>query len=229
MFLIQNVDDWVTKHSGLTYDSYGKDVCKLLDSESREGYDLLLNLLKKEWDDSFLAYYTQHLDTDIKSTFRPLLEELGIYYVLSGITNNPAESTNAKFKKVLPPEKCSFFQAVSCWYFYQGVAVSKISRGILQDGGYPARDPISPRIYVPRPEDSMDEEMIPYLFRNGKAPIHMTKNEAYKSPPIQETITLRGQAEFLISEPGRVLNVPMKKVWLVTGFLEKQFMVSKSG
>lgn len=217
---------WTTKHSGLSYDNYENDVAKLLDSPTRDHYKSALATLEKNWDAPFKKYYTQHLDDDIRSTYRPLLEELGVYYILSGITNNPAESTNAKFKKLLPPEKCSFLQAVSCWYFHQGVALSKISRGLLKDGGYEARLPIPSGVYKPDPMDSMSEEVTPYLFKNGKPPTNIPVNEAYRSISIQELVTLRGQAEFLISQQGRVLNIPSNKVWLVTGFLGKQFMVN---
>jgi len=149
-----------------------------------------------------------------------------LYNPISGITNNPAESTNAVIKKMLNNETVEFFQMVCQWYFYQTTQLVDIQRGFYNDGPFVLNDnKLRSKIYIPTHiVDVVDPEVIPYLAK-GKLPPNLLTQSEYKSPSLVESTTMVSLAKSFIAKD-KIEFVPSKKVFVVTGLMDKNFMVS---
>ncbi len=179
------------------------------------------------WDPKFVEYFGKHLDDDIKSSYRPVLEQLGAYSELSGITNNPAESTNAAFKRLMDSKKSTLFQSLSAWYFYQVDILLEIFRGTQNQGDFCITGELPKKLYLPQSiNDIVPKASISSLVYDGQFPAKMATSQKYKSTSLHEATTLRGIAQFLI-EDDRITWLPKKKVFVVTGLLQRNFMVLK--
>ena len=108
-------------------------------------------------------------------TYRPVLEKLHLYNLISGITNNPAESTNAAFKRVTCYKTQGFFEAFSLFYFSQVGYLLEIQRGMENKGGKytlygPKSGKILSKVCIPNAIDYIDEDLASHLIQTGKPP-----------------------------------------------------------
>ncbi len=208
---------------------YKTDVFELLRSESYDAYLETLKVLKSKWADKFAIYYDKCLHESILDSYRVVLEEKGLYSELSGMTNNPAESTNASFKKIADLKNASLFQAISGWYFFQVDGLIEILRGMENSGDFTLSGPIPNGVNKPAQiRDALNPEIISSLICNGKVPPGLQTSHTYKSTSLHEATTLRGLARMYI-EKNHVTLLPKQKVFVVTGLLGKTFIVSKYG
>lgn len=201
---------------------------ELLRADSINTYKERLENFRKIWDPDFLVYFEKHLDGDIQTSFRPVLEGFGAYSELSGLTNNPAESTNAAFKKIMDSKKSTLFQSLSAWYFYQVDILLDIFRGVQNQGDLVPFKKLPENLYVPENvDDIVSKTLISSLVHDGQFPAKMVSAQKYKSKPLHEATTLRGIAQFFI-EDDRISWLPKKQVFIVTGLLRRNYMVSKN-
>lgn len=192
---------------------------------SDEDYITKLATFKTSWTEGFITYYDRHLNEDILASYRPVLEAKGIYLAISGITNNPAESTNASFKLVTNLKNSSLYQTVSAWYFYQVDSLLDVCLGLHYTGNFVPNGKVSSDIYRPaKIKDVVDTNAIKSLVKDGKIPNNLLTNREYKSVSLHEATTLRGLARLFI-EQDRVLLLPKKQIFLVSGLLDKKFLV----
>lgn len=205
---------------------YKSDVLNLLHSATELVYEQNLENAARNWDESFLNYYTTHLEKSVKISSRPNLEKLGIYNQISGITNNPAESANASFKRVTNLKNSSFFQVLSAWYLYQVDSLLDILRGIRKEGDFILVDYVPSGVYVPENIcDVVDRSVISTLVQDGKIPPDIFSNQPYSTPSLAEATTLRGFAKMII-EKERITWLPKQSSFVVTGINKKQYLVS---
>lgn len=205
---------------------YKTDILELLRSESYEIYSDKLFEFKSKWTDSFGKYYDKFLQESILESYRAVLEAQDLYSELSGMTNNPAESANASFKKVADLKNATLFQAVSGWFFYQVDGLVEIMRGLEHNGDFHPIEPIPEGIYKPANiKDAVNAEIISSLIHEGKVPAGLQSNRIYKSTSLHEVTTLRGLAKMYI-EKDQVILLPKQQIFVVTGLLNKTFIVS---
>ncbi len=187
---------------------YKSDVLELLRSESYDAYVQKLKVCKSNWADKFVEYYDKCLHESILESYRAVLEEKGLYSELSGMTNNPAESTNAAFKKVTDLKNATLFQAVSAWYFFQVDGLVEILRGMENNGDFFLNGPVSVFVYKPAQiRDALNPEIISSLIYEGKVPVGLQTSHTYKSTSLHEATTLRGLATMYI-EKNQVVLLP---------------------
>jgi len=159
------------------------------------------------------------------ASYRPVLEPLGLFNPISGVTNNPAESTNAAFKRISNLKNASIFQAMSIWYFYQVDILFEIFRGMKKEGTYLLCMPIPKGVYAPdNIKDVTDPKIISSLFNDGKFPPDLLTKKKYKSVSLHDATTIPGLAKWLIKE--KRISWDETGVFMVTGLLEKVFMVT---
>lgn len=207
---------------------YKTDIFTLLQSESHEKYTENLASLKLKWSENFRNYFDKCLNESILESYRCILEARGIYSELSGMTNNPAESANSSFKKVTNLKNATLFQAVSGWFFYQLDGLVEILRGLQSNGDFAPKGPLPDNVYKPtRIQDAVNHEIISSLIFEGKVPVGLQSNQVYKSNSLHEATTLRGLAQMYI-EKDQVFLLPKQKIFVVTGLLDKTFIVSTS-
>jgi len=205
--------------------AYKEQVYQLLQSGSPEDYHEKLDVFKLKWTEGFQTYYHKHLETAILSSYRPILETSQVYNELSGITNNPAESSNAAFKKVIEVRKASLFQAASYWYLYQNDKLFDTFRGFDGQGDFVLSTSRPADVYVPkRIVDVVDKHAIASVILDGKLPKHCRVRE-YKSVNLHEATSLRGIADAIVEKGGVKVTKRERGVFLVTGLLEKTYMV----
>jgi len=225
------VGDWVEKKLGVNLvKDYMLDVLNLLRSSSREFYFESLKECYQKWDPRFLNYYKTFADQDVQSSFRPVLEELDIYNILSGVTNNPAESTNAAFKNIVSKKDVGLFQAVYSWYFYQIYAMAEIVRGFNKQGEFRLNSNGQlEKIYLPKNlQNEVHQSAISAMVFEGHLPIQFETNEEYKGPSLPETTLLPGVADLLCYQK-RVFPLPEANIFVVDGLCGKKFIVSTLG
>ena len=198
----------------------------LLHSESSEFYIQKREEFYQRWNKSFIEYFTKNIEEALLATYRPVLEEIHLYNIISGITNNPAESANAAFKRATNNEKGNLFQASSAWYFHQVHALTEIITGIAGEGEYQLNLPTVPsKLYITDDvKDFVGPDLISRLIYHGEIPRELFTNKSTASLPLHERLSIQGRAEFLrVNE--RVKLCPVEAVFLVTGFLGKVFKV----
>lgn len=223
---VQNVETWVKNHlSSEEVFLHKEQIIKLLRSETLQNYEVNYTELSTNWSTEFQDYYKAYLEDDVKTSFRPVLESFGIYSDESGITNNPAESTNAFLKRNIVGKNSSLFQTLSVWYFFQVDIMMEVCRGIQGQGNFILAGKAPENIFYPKNmEDLLPKEVISSLVYDGKNPTNMVTSRPYKSKSVIEATTLRGLARFFIRND-RVTLLPKTGSFIVAGLREKTYLV----
>lgn len=194
----------------------------------------MLKSLETCWEEAFTIYYKANLETAILQSYRPVIEDLEIYQPASGITNNPAESANATFKRTVNPlhnqnKKPGYFQVSHCFYFHQVNRLIEIMKGALKNIGnfQPVLIPTPSNLYLPSTEslqDYLDPNLVSDVVLKGKLPANLFTCQPYTSVNLSVITTANGEAEWFIQND-RIQWMPKSGSFLVTGLHGKVYTV----
>ena len=102
--ILNDIKFWLSKHGGKQSDKrvYDAQIRQLMHCETIQEFESSYQRIKKEWSEPFLTYFEENIyETISEYAGRWVLEPLSMYCSYSGVTNNVAESLNAKLKRLI--------------------------------------------------------------------------------------------------------------------------------
>ena len=130
--ILRDLKIWLNSHGGSSADKqvYGKHVKTLLHYGSAALFQEKYAELKVLWSEAMVTYFEQNLyETMQNYSGRWVLEKYNNYNPYSGITNNCAESINAKLKRLVEYKEKEIDSIVLYLYYLQSNDLSDLIGG----------------------------------------------------------------------------------------------------
>ena len=102
--IFRDLKFWLSKHNGTADDkkAYDINVRTLINCETKEQFHEKFEQVKQKWSQPMLIYFEENLlGAILEHSGRWVLEKCENYNPYSGVTNNAAESVNAKLKRLV--------------------------------------------------------------------------------------------------------------------------------
>ena len=150
--ILRDLKFWLSKHGATQKDLqfYDNQVKKLLQCQSQENFESLIEEIKLPWSTPMTDYFNENLrDTITKYAGRWILEEIDLYNPYSGITNNCSESINAKLKRLTEWKEREVDNIVLYLYYMQSNDLADLMKSfcgvgemtLLKKYSYALKDP----------------------------------------------------------------------------------------
>ena len=134
----QDVKIWLKKKGGTLEDktAYMAYVGEILNSSNVQELNERILEFSKEWSPIFLDYFNNYLLKDIKSSYKGVLDAIGIFERKSGITINVSEGLNTVYKRLTQWKELRLDSMVLCFHFLSCYYINEISRGFNDFGNW---------------------------------------------------------------------------------------------
>ena len=126
--IFRDLKFWLSKHNAKPDDKKAYDLnVRTLNCETREHFFEKFDQLKQKWSQPMLVYFEENLlEAILDHSGRWVLEKCDVYNLYSGITNNAAESINAKLKRLVEYRERQIDSIVLYLNYLQGNVVLEL-------------------------------------------------------------------------------------------------------